>query len=178
LIRNGEVLRSFDVVEGRTEARIDVELHEKDTAWYIARCWGSSEHQVAITNPIYFQGLNYQPPAPVQAQVTGIVKDRKTGAPLEGNCEVVERVGLTPVTKLRQPFRNGSFSISVPGTARIRVNVTGYTSEERGVFVDHAPLLNFILGLHSEQLIDWTTFEKVKTLLADVRFEFALTRQA
>jgi hypothetical protein len=178
LIRNGEVLRTFDVPEGRTQASIDVELEEKDTAWYIARCWGSSEHQVAITNPIYFQGPSYKPPAPAQAQVTGIVKDRQTGAPLEGNCEVLERVGLTPVTKSRQPFGNGSFSISVPGTARIRVNVIGYISEERSIFVDHTPLLNFILGLHSEQLIDWRTFEEVKALLADVRFEFALSRQA
>jgi len=177
LIRNGEVLRSFDVAEGQTAARIDVELHEKDTAWYVARCWGSSERRVAITNPIYFQGSNYQAPAPVQAQVTGIVKDRETGAPLEGNYEVFERVGLTPVTKSRRHFRNGPFGISVPGTARIRVNAEGYIPEERSIFVDHAPLLNFILGLHSEQLIDWTTFEKVKTLLADVRFEFALTRQ-
>jgi len=178
LIRNGEVLRTFDVPDGRTEASIDVELYEADTAWYIARCWGSSEHQVAITNPIYFEGSNYKPPAPVQARVSGVVKDRETGAPLEGNCEVVERVGLAPVTKSRPPFRNGSFSISVPGTARIRVNVRGYIPEERSVFVDHAPLLNFILNLHSEQLSDWTTFEKVKTLLADVRFKFALTRKA
>lgn len=178
LIRNGEVFRTFDVPEGRTQASIDVELDEKDTAWYIARCCGSSEHQVAITNPIHFEGPNYKPPAQVRAQVTGIVKDRETGAPLEGNYEVIERVGLTPVTKSRQPFGNGSFSISVPGTARIRVNATGYISEERSIFVDHAPLLNFILGLHSEQLIDWMTFEKVKTLLAAVRFEFALSRQA
>ena len=177
LIRNGEVLKTFTVGDGRTEASFIVELHEQETAWYIARCWGSSEDQVAITNPIYFEGPGHKPPAQVEARVAGVVKDRGTGAPLEGDFEVIERVGLATGIKSRQPFRNGSFSVSVPGTARIRANAKGYIPEERSVFVDHAPLLDFILGLHSEQLVDWKTFEKVKTLLADVRFEFALARR-
>lgn len=42
--------------------------------------------------------------------------------------------------------------------------------------MDYAPLLNLTLGMRSEQLRDWRTFEEIKRFLAEVQLEFHLTK--
>ena len=62
LIRNGEVVRRFDTGDPAFETSF--EIREAETAWYLVRCYGSGDTQVAITNPIYFQSAGVsRPPA-------------------------------------------------------------------------------------------------------------------
>ncbi len=177
LIRNGEVVKKFGLDGPRTEFTSTFDVNEAESAWYITRCWGSGERQIAITNPIYFESEDYQPPEPTPANVTASVTSQATSEPLAGTCEVIKMIGQTPVRESSHHFEGGKFSLVVPGTARIRVEAPGYLPQVRSIFMDYAPLLDLILNLRGDALIDWSTFEKVKTLLAEVRLEFALTRE-
>jgi hypothetical protein len=71
-------------------------------------------------------------------------------------------------------WASGEPGVSVPGTARVRVAIPGYLPETKSIFMDYAPLRELILNLHSEQLIEWATFEEVRELLGEVKLHFAL----
>jgi hypothetical protein len=171
LIRNGEVIRTFEP-EGSAEFRGEIGINESGTAWYVARCYGSNADQVAITNAIYFEGPDYRAPEAALARVTGVVRDKGTGEPLDGTAEVIRMDGRRPVAESEHAFRGGRFELTVPATARVRVRASGRKAETKSVFMDYAPLLERMLNLKEEQLSDWGTFEEFRRLLGDVRLEF------
>ncbi|MGH9449374.1 MAG: CehA/McbA family metallohydrolase [Terriglobia bacterium] len=174
LIRNGKVVETFAPRHGRKEFTAQFSIHERGNAWYIARCFGSTELQVAITNPIYFEGRRYKPPQPTLAHVTGIVTDQATGKPLDGTLDVVRMVGLTPSQLSTQAFTDGRFTLAVPGAARLRVEAPGYRPVIESVFMDDAPLLRMTLNMREAEITDWRTFEEIKNLLGNVRLTFQL----
>jgi hypothetical protein len=176
LIRNGKIIREFPIsANDRTrEFTAEFTIHETGTAWYIARCFGSNDLQVAITNPIYFEGRDHRQPEPTLARVTGIVTG-DAGKPLDGECDVIRMVGLTPVELSKHPFTDGRFTLDVPGTARLRVRAHGYTSVMKSVFMDDKSLLQMTLNMREAELKDWRTFEEMKKLLSNVRLQFRLT---
>jgi hypothetical protein len=173
LIRNGEVVRTF-APEGGGEFSTAVEVAESGAAWYAARCYGSNPDQVAITNAIYFEAGGDRRPTPADARVTGVVRDARTGAALDGTVEVIRMDGRRPAVEASHAFRGGEFAVTVPATARLRVRAPGRAPEMKSVFMDYAPLLNLMLNMKEEQLSDWGTFEEVRRLLDGVRLEFAL----
>jgi hypothetical protein len=175
LIRNGETVKQFAFDDEKKEFTAEFSIHETGTAWYIARCFGSNDLQVAITNPIYFEDRNLKSPQPSQAHVTGVVTDA-AGKPLSGECDIIRMVGLTPVRLSRHQFQGGRFTLDVPGTARLRVEAPGYKPMMKSVFVDYAPLLRMTLNLREAELTNWRTFDEIKSLLRDVRLEFSLAR--
>jgi hypothetical protein len=175
LIRDGEIVKQFAFDDGKKEFTAEFNIHETGTAWYIARCFGSNELQVAITNPIYFEGRDFKPPQPTRAHVTGVVTDA-AGKPLSGECYVIGMVGLNRVQLSAHRFVGGHFSLDVPGTARLRVKVKGYEPMMKSVFMDYRPLVQMALNLREAELTDWRTFEEIKDLLGDVRLEFQLQR--
>jgi hypothetical protein len=175
LIRNGEIARVFEIGKQERDFSAAFAIHETGTAWYIARCFGSNDLQVAMTNPIYFEGRNYAPPKATPAHVTGVVTD-SAGRPLEGECDVIRMVGLTPVQLSTHPFTAGQFTLDVPGTARLRVRVAGYKPMMESVFMDYQPLLRMTLNMRMAELSDWRTFDEIKHLLGNVRLEFQLAR--
>jgi hypothetical protein len=171
LIRNGEVLRAWEPDAGMTE--FSMEIVEDGTAWYIARCDGSTDGQVAITNPIYFEGDDYRAPAAEPARVNAVVRDA-AGTPLDGEVEVLRMEGTEAVRLAEHPFRGGEFKLTVPAVARLRVRARGYQPQTRSIFMDFPPLLDQMLNMTDEQLSDWSTFETARRLLRDVRLEFRL----
>ena len=176
LLRNGAVIKGFDVSSGEAKFAAEFTIREEGTAWYIARCFGSNDLQLAITNPIYFEGKDYVSPHPVLARVTGIVTDRTTGKRLEGECEIVRMVGPTPFLISKPRFQGGRFTLEVPGTARVRVLVPGYQPMAKSVFMDYAPLLRMTLNLREAELTDWRTYEEIEHLLRNVTLDFPLSR--
>jgi hypothetical protein len=174
LIREGEIVKQFAFDDGKKEFTAEFNIHETGTAWYIARCFGSNDLEVAITNPIYFEGRDFTP-QPTQAHVRGVVTDG-AGKPLSGECDVIRMVGLNPVQLSALRFVGGHFSLDVPGTARLRVKVKGYEPMMKSVFMDYRPLLQMTLNLREAELTDWRTFEEIKDLLGNVRLEFQLRR--
>lgn len=175
LIRNGVAVRTFDAAAGKTAFAADFDVSESGPAWYIARCYGADETQVAFTNPVWFEPRGWQPPQPSRARVGVTVAD-SSGKPLEGVVEVVRMVGTEAVVESRTPFRGGKLSLDAPGTARLRIRVPGYQTKTQSIFMDYAPLRDLTLNMRPEQLTDWGTFEKIRGLLQGVSLEFRVER--
>ena len=166
LIRNGKAIRSFAPETSEFATKFLVE--ESGTAWYTVRAMGTSIHQVAISNPVYFEGSGYRPPKPAKAAVRLTVRDALTSNPLNGECEVLRMIGREPVVQSRTAFHNGELSIEVPATARLRISSRGYTPEVKSVFMDYRPLLDSVLNIRPEEIPEWSTFEKIRALLQNV----------
>jgi hypothetical protein len=175
LIRNGKIAKVFLIGKQKRDFSAEFTVHETGTAWYIARCFGSNDLQVAMTNPIYFEGRKYAPPQATPAHVTAVVTD-SAGRSLEGECDVIRMVGLTPVLLLTHSFTGGQFTLDVSGTARLRVRVPGYKPMMKSVFMDYHPLLEMTLNMREAELTDWRTFEEIRSLLRNVKLEFPLAR--
>jgi hypothetical protein len=109
------------------------------------------------------------------AEVELSVKDRSTGAPLDGTCEVIRMVGRGAIKESEVAFRAGRLSLKAPGTARLRVQVPGYASTTRSVFMDYSPLLESAFAMRPERLTNWDTFEGIRDMLKHVRLEFELS---
>ena len=176
LIRNGEVVKTFQPNGDRTEAEYAFDVTEKGGSWYIARCRGSNEREVAIANPVYFESPGMRPPAPAPAAVELSVKDRVTGEPLDGICEVLRMVGHEARKESEVTIHAGHVSLEVPATARLRVVAPGYSGMTRSVFLDYPPLLESAFSVRPESLTDWSTFEGIRDMLKHVRLEFALEK--
>ena len=120
--------------------------------------------QVAITNPIHFEGPDYKPPQPAQAKVRAVVTDASTGKPFDGDYEVMQMIGRRPVATSRAAFNTGRFTLVGPATARTRVASPGYAPVVRSIFVETPALLDKMLNMRVEQLLDWQTFEEIRRL--------------
>ncbi len=177
LIRNGQTVRDFEVVADTTRFEKEFEVEESESAWYVARCFGSNPGQISITNPVYFEPPGYQPRAGVNAQVELSVHDGLTGRPLNGLCEVVKMVGLEPVKLSETGFRDGRVRLSVPATSRLRVRVPGYGVKTRGILMDCTPLMESVFAIRAERLSEWNTFEQVEGQLQHVRLDFPLQKE-
>jgi hypothetical protein len=173
LIRNGVVVRAWDPPESEGEVRATQDVAEGGTAWYVARCFGPVETEVAITNPIYFEGADYHPPAAEPARVSGTVTDA-SGRGLDGEMEIIRMDGRKAVRTGEVPITGGRFELTVPATARLRAAVPGYRSELKSIFMDYPPFLTGMLNMTAEQLSDWETFESIRRALRDVRMDFRL----
>ena len=166
VVRNGKAIRKF--APKTAEFATEFDIRESGTAWYIVRAMGASRNQVAISDPIYFEGPDYQAPKPAQARVTLSVRDASSSQPLDGECEVLRMIGRDAVVQSRAAFHHGALTIDVPATARLRVSAPGHAPAVKSVFIDDERLLDSVLNLRPEQLTDWSTFEKVRALLQGV----------
>ncbi|HVX65702.1 MAG TPA: CehA/McbA family metallohydrolase [Bryobacteraceae bacterium] len=174
VIRNGEIVRAFAVEGGRTIFEMRFPITEKGTAWYVARAWGAAEGEAALTNPIYFEGPDYRPPQPARARVIAAIIDAATGAPLDGRCTIVTMQGGTPRTLRTEDFRSGRLALEVPGTARLTVQAPGYAPETKSIFMDSPELLDMALNMRAEQILNWETYEKIRSLLGEIKLDFRL----
>jgi hypothetical protein len=166
VIRNGKVIRQFR--PNAPEFSTEFDIHESGTAWYIVHVLGGSANQIAISDPLYFEGSEYRPPRPAEAHVNLRVRDASTHRPLDGTCEVLQMVGRKAIVRSSITFKNGALTITLPATARLRVTAPGHTPVVKSIFMDYKPLLELTLNLRPEQLTDWRTFERIRTLLGQV----------
>jgi hypothetical protein len=168
LIRNGEVVRTWNGEGGEHD------VNESGPAWYVARCYGADETQVAITNPIYFAGPQ---PEPSMANVTATIQD-ENGTPLSGAIEIVRMDGRNAVVESATKFSGGRYEGRLKPAVRLRAVVPGYEPQLKSIFMDFDPLLQLTLTMNAEQLSTWSTYEQIRRLLDDVRLEFKLKRSA
>jgi hypothetical protein len=177
LIRNGEVVKTFRVTEGLTAFQAEYDWVEEGGSWMIARCFGKDrENQIAITNPIFFDRPGWTAPAPAKASVSIRATDARTGRGLGASCEAIEMIGRASHRLFRQEIRDGALQLELPATTRIRVEAPGYKPLTRSIFLDSAPILEATLQMRVEHLLDWSTYERMRRLLADVRLDFPLER--
>jgi hypothetical protein len=173
LIRNGVVVRAWEPANGEGEFAAAEEIAEGGTAWYAARCFGEADTQVAVTNPVYFDGADYRAPVAAAARVSGSVTNA-SGQPLDGTMEIIRMDGRKAVKTGEVAITGGRFEATVPATARLRATAPGYAPSLKSIFMDYAPLLDGMLNMTPEQLSNWETFEGIRRALRNVRIDFRL----
>lgn len=177
IFRNGTLVRTLNVPNGKPEFTAEFDVDETgERAWYVARCYGADDMQVAITNPVWFEPRGWKPPQPVRALVSGTIVDAETGKPLDGSVETIHMVGKAAVIDSRSQSAAGKFKVAASGTARVRVQIPGYRPLTRSIFMDYAPLIEGATKMRPGQLTTWSTFENISEQLGKVSLEFRMER--
>ena len=171
LIRNAEVIQSWDLDDQPRQYRISTTLEDSVKCWYLARCYGADTSHVALTNPIFFQTKNFVPPQPVQAVVRGTIEGADGSSVSRAVVKVIDPIGRTV---LETETRDNTFQIWVPATSRIRVEAEGYEATSQRIF-DHPDIQRIIR--EPVDLPDLTALDKLTEQLQALDMVFALKRQ-
>jgi hypothetical protein len=173
LWRNGELLERMPL-QSRYADR-EFQVRESADAWYCARLYGSDpERQRAISGAIFFAGNRNSLPSPVPIRVTLRILDAINGQPLAGRAEEVFYVGTKPVPGKSHAIGEEGDILEITGTARIRVAAAGFRPLTLSPFLDNPELVGFITGLQDEDLLNWDTYERIRTMLGEVNLAFNL----
>jgi len=176
LIRNGAVAKEIPAT-GRY-FRVRLSIKESSDAWYCVRAYGyGDKRQRAITGAFYFNTPGFRPPSPLPVRARVRVVDAASGKRLSGLAEEVYQRGPTVVKGRSNQTVDGEATLTLPGTARIRVTVPGYQPMTLSPFLDNPELVKTVTTLNPEDLVDWRTFERIRDLLSRVELEFRLTRK-
>ncbi|MEX2120903.1 MAG: CehA/McbA family metallohydrolase [Pirellulales bacterium] len=169
LIRNGQVIETW---QPRTpEVRIEHTITEAETAWYVARVFGSDERwQVAVASPIYFAqeplGAKRQP---LTARVRGRIYDFATGQPRKGQVQIRYDDQV-----LKRFEADGRFQVDMPIDAQIVVDAAGFRPLGKNLLMDYGPVHRFLWYLQSEDLGKTETLDMFELLMRSVDLEFPL----
>lgn len=140
LIRNAQIIQSWDLKEQPRKYRISTTLEDTITSWYLARCYGADTSRVALTNPIYFETKNFAPPQPVQAIVRGKIEMSDNAPVPQAIVRAVDPIGRTVLQTVAQ---RGTFQIWVPATSQIHVEAKGYETSPQRIF-DHPDIQHLL----------------------------------
>jgi hypothetical protein len=178
IIRNGETYKSIELDGKPKTHEVTFAIEEDKTAWYIVKCYGSHWSQYAVSNPIYFEGVEYRAPQPTKANVELQVAAIGGGTPLDGSYEILEMIGREPKVIGKGEFTGGRAMLSAPATARIRVGAAGYESNTKSIFVDTPSLLSTTLEMPLAGLLYWGTYEDIQKTLGQVQLKFDMKPSA
>jgi hypothetical protein len=178
IVRNGQIYKSFDLVDKPKTHALYFEIEEDKTSWYIVKCYGSGWNQYAVSNPIYFEAPGFQSPQPARAIVELQVVAAGSGKPLDGSYEVLEMIGREPKVVNTGEFSGGRVTFNAPATARIRIRASGCETAMKSIFIDTPALLNSTLEMQLPELLDWATYEKVRKTLNQIQLKFELQPSA
>ena len=171
LIRNAEVIQSWDLDDQPRRLRISTTLEDSVDSWYLARCYGVDTSRVALTNPIFFETENAAPPQPVQAIIRGTIA---TADSTSASRAIVKVLNPTGGMVFETETRDHTFQVWVPATSRIRVEAEGYEPASQRIF-DHPDIQRIIR--EPLDLPDLTTLDKLTEQLQNLTMTFALKRQ-
>lgn len=176
LIQNGESLKRFPISSSERSIETTFEWTLEGSGWVIARCFGSDrDNEVALTNPVYWRSPDFSPPEPVAAYVDLHVAG-ESGDQANARCTVFERVGADERIIATHMIQEGRLKLRVPATARLRVEASECVPETRSIFLDSPEILEATLNMRVEQLLSWSTFERLSQALANVRLDIRLRK--
>jgi len=178
VLRNGEVVKSFTLDPPRSTWITNLVVSATETAWYHVRAYGDDarRQQRAFTGAFFFDGDDYEPPAPVPARVRVRLQDAETGESLNGDLIEVAFSGPVPLEVTRRELTKGEVRFETDGTHRIRAEVAGYESRTLSPFLDYPLLLDEVTGLDADDLLEWGSFERIRELLGDVPLVFEMEK--
>jgi hypothetical protein len=178
LIRNGEVVQFWDLDDHPRSHKLTMTLQDSVDCWYVSKCYGSDDSQVALTNPIYFRSSGFESPEPIQAVVQGAIQTQD-GRPV-AEAQVWVKNPLGDVI-LQTTARNGQFRLWAPPTSVIEVQAQGFDVMRRAIFdnTDLVGLLNQLKQVSSppDSLFSATTFERVTKSLQHIDMFFVLSHK-
>lgn len=171
LIRNGQVVRAW---EAYTRRQIDIQFNitERETAWYIAKCYGAHPGQVAYTNPIYFVAEGYERPRPASAHLRAEVRDEESGRLLSGAVHIYhhgERMADYPI-------QGGLFEVDVPATSQLEIHVPGYLPVRKTIMMDYAPIWDRMINITDMALTRPETYQAFRDELSDMHWTLRLKK--
>jgi hypothetical protein len=177
LVRNGEVVREAPG-EGQTTILAELDVYERETAWYIARALSGPEPgRVAWTSPVYFEGAEYAPPRPVLTRVSGRVTD-ELRAPLAATVEA-RLLGRLVASAATDP-RTGRYVIEVSPASRLDVKAGGHVPESVRIFF-HTKAPDEIRAIHTNAsgrgaavLAEEETYERMRLAAAEAEIDWRL----
>jgi len=176
LIRNGVVVKEIPVTGRYLQVRLPIS--ERSEAWYCVRAFvDGDKRQRAITGAFYFCTPAFRPPSPVPIRVRIRVVDAVSGQALSGVLEQVYYRGPVIVKGPTSQAVKGEATVSMPGTARLRVTVPGYESMTLSPVLDNPEVVKTITSLTADDLLHWKTFERIQDLLTKVDLEFRMVRK-
>jgi hypothetical protein len=177
ILRGGKVIRTYDYSPPVASCSTNLLIHESETTWYCVRAFGDNpQRQRAITGAFFFDATPHRAPAAVPARIEVRIVERGTDRLLPGTLTELTYEGTLPREGKRHTLASGDGQVTIPGTARLRAEVPGYTPVILSPFLDHPPLVEFITHLEEKDLLDWATFERVRSMLSEVRLTFALEK--
>jgi hypothetical protein len=173
VLRNGQVWREFTLDGNSGSFQTNLSLLEQETSWYCVRVFGL-ERQTAVGGAFYFADKSHRPPRPVRAQVRAQVQDAETGVRLSAVLTEVTLSGTVSREGRRHRLQTGEARVSVPGTARLRANATGYAPMTLSPFLDSPDLVKTVTTFSDQDLVNWQSFDQLKRQLDDVDLVFRL----
>ncbi len=175
ILRNGQLLRQH-VLEGHpTSFQTNLAIPESSPSWYCVRVFGSDEpRQRAISGAFFFEDKPWRAPEPVKARIRVQVRAAGSGRVLDATLTEVNYLGTQPQSGARHRLPAGAGEITIPATARLRADATGFEPVTLSPFFDHPSLVETVTRLEDQDLLDWRTFERIRTLLGDLALTFTL----
>jgi hypothetical protein len=177
LLRNGQPFRKMTLDGQPGSVRTDFAVQETERAWYCVRVLGTdAPRQMALSGAFYFDAKPYQPPPRVHAQVRAQLLDAQSGQRLPGVLTEVTFEGTRGRQGARHVLRTGEGRLTVPGTVRLRAEAKGYAPLTLSPVLDCPAIIQTVTGLADTDLLDWATFERLRTELGEVELTFRLER--
>jgi len=177
LYRNGELLKTTELSPPVRSLRTSFPIGDSSSAWYCLRIAGGERRERAVSGAFFFDKDPYRPPKAVLARVNVELSDAKTGAAIAGEVTDVFYSATQARRGTAHSIPREGAVIEISGEARLEAVAAGYEAKTLSPFLDHAPLLDFILSLTAEDLVRWETFERVRALLGEVRLTFQLKKR-
>lgn len=176
ILRNGVVAQQIDLKPAAVYVQTNLVLREMETAWYCARATGDSAGRRASTGAFFFDRTPHVPRAPASAQVRVRVVDASSGAPLPATLTEIAYRATLPQPGRQHRTEGGAAVVTIPATVRLRAGAPGYASLVLSPLFDFAPLREAVTRLEAGDLLDWRTFERMRSLLEEVELTFALKK--
>ena len=175
LFRNGEPWHAEDFAPPVASWRTNLVVRDADSAWYCARVTGATPNSRAVSGAFFLDARPHQPPRPVAAHVRVRVVDGASGQPLDATLvEVDGCAGDAPRELARHATSRGTAEFDMSGAARLRAEAPGREPLTLSPVYDCPALADAITGLDADALLDWSTFERFRSLLAHIELTFPL----
>ena len=192
ILRNGEPAprRTLEPSEAGSQAfhlegqpvffQTNLVLRATSNNWYCVRVFGTNEsRQRAISGAFFFEERPWRSPAPLRARIRARVMAADTGQAVAATLTEVQFLGTEASLGAVHRLSTGAATLSLPGTRRLRAEAPGFEPLTLSPVFDHPPLVEFVTRLQDKDLVDWSTFERIREMLSDVPLTFQLvTRDA
>jgi hypothetical protein len=175
ILRNGAVFASIRLDGHSDQFQTNCFIREDQSAWYCVRASGTGTPLPrAISGAFFFADQPWRSPEAVPARVDVRVVDADTGQPVDATLTEVVYQGTRPRPGNQHRLNGGAGRLAIPATARLRADAEGYEPLTLSPFFDCPALRDFVTGLEDRDLVQWTTFERIRTLLGDLALTFRL----
>lgn len=175
LLRNGQPIQTNSFSPPVASFSTNVTIAASEPGWYCVRLFGSDpRRQRAISGAFFIDAAKHRPPAPLTSKVRVRLEDAATGTKLSGSLTEIGYLGTLPRPGKKHSIATGETTVSVPAIQRLRAEAKGYASQTQSLCLDNPALVEFVTGLSAEDLLDWKTFGRVRSMLAETTLTFRL----